>query len=185
MSDIDEIRQQLELLNDEELVSIFREHDTEKWRPEVFDIVGAILTDRGISPAEAPEEEADIPEGAVSVELVTVAEYFNYMDAETDRLALEAEVEETRPRNVDRVAPRAHIEAGADVGGELARIEFAFLGEGHQGGRLVITEARIRAGPDLDRGQVGIGQDSRDGRVQSGFEHMVHHERRVICRTRS
>jgi len=33
MSDFDEIRQNLSLLADEELISILREHDEKEWRP--------------------------------------------------------------------------------------------------------------------------------------------------------
>jgi DNA-directed RNA polymerase subunit M/transcription elongation factor TFIIS len=90
MINIDEIRQQMELLKNEELISILQEHDGDQWRPEVFDIVGAILKERGVSPGDAAEPEEDIADKPEEIDLVTVAEYFNYMDAETDRLALEA-----------------------------------------------------------------------------------------------
>ena len=93
MANLDEIRQQLEPLNNEELISILRQHDEEEWRPEVFDIVESILRERGISPDEALETTADgqdpLDETA-GLDLVTLAEYPSYVDAETDRLALEA-----------------------------------------------------------------------------------------------
>lgn len=93
MTDIDEIRHHLGLLKDEELVTILREHDEEQWRPEIFDIVGAILQERGVSPgegsAEPPNEEDSFDETA-DLDLVTLAEYIRPIDAETDRLALEA-----------------------------------------------------------------------------------------------
>jgi len=90
MTDFDEIRQQLCLLEDEELVSIIRAHDEEKWRPEVFDIVSSILHERGISPGDEPADEAECYDETAGLDLVPLAHYMNYIDAETDRLALEA-----------------------------------------------------------------------------------------------
>ena len=91
MSDFDEIRQHMELLNDEELLAIIRERDEEQWRPEVFDIVSSILRDRGVSPpSDDPITEEYISDAISSLGLVTVANYFNVIDAETDRLALDA-----------------------------------------------------------------------------------------------
>lgn len=79
-------------MGDEELTSILREHDEEQWRPEVFDIVRSILEARGISisPEEGPAFERDISIEPEGLDLVTVGSYTSYMDAETDRLALEA-----------------------------------------------------------------------------------------------
>jgi predicted RNA-binding Zn-ribbon protein involved in translation (DUF1610 family) len=96
MTDFDEIRQHLDLLSDEELVSILQEHDEEQWRPEVFDIVKSILNARGISPARGEggtsleEAEEGILDAAAGQDLVTVGNYSRYVDAETDRMALEA-----------------------------------------------------------------------------------------------
>jgi DNA-directed RNA polymerase subunit M/transcription elongation factor TFIIS len=91
MVDFDEIRRQLSLLPDEELVSIFREHNEEQWRPEVFDIVGSILSERGITPSDdmGMDEEELFLDKTADLDLVTVGDYDNYLDAETDRLALE------------------------------------------------------------------------------------------------
>jgi hypothetical protein len=94
MTNLDEIRQQLNLLKDEELVSILQKHDDSQWLPGVFDIVRSILRDRGVAAedeltaAANAENAADETEG---LDLVTVSEYASYVDAETDRLALEAE----------------------------------------------------------------------------------------------
>jgi hypothetical protein len=88
MTDFDEMKQQLSLLPDEELVSILKKHDEEEWRPEVFDIVKNILRERGISPDLSFDE--DVAETA-PLDLVTVGQYTNYMDAEADRVALEAQ----------------------------------------------------------------------------------------------
>jgi len=90
MTNLDEIRQQLDLLTDEELVSILREHDDEQWRPEVFDLVDSILRGRGVSPGENVIQEESILDETAGLDLIAVANYFSYMDAETDRLALEA-----------------------------------------------------------------------------------------------
>ena len=92
MYNLDEIRQKLNLLKDEELASILQKHDESQWQPGVFDVVSAILRDRGVSAGEestaVPKEDADNTE---ELDLVTVSEYASYVDAETDRLALEAE----------------------------------------------------------------------------------------------
>ena len=90
MANLEEMRQQFELLNDEQLISIVQEHDSEQWRPEVFDVVNAILKTRGVSPDKDLQRRKDMPDENAGLALVTVAEYFNYVDAETDRLALEA-----------------------------------------------------------------------------------------------
>jgi len=89
MTDFDEIREQLDLLNDDELVSILREHDDEQWRPEVFDIIASILKERGVSPGEYTEPEEDVEDETAGLALVVVGNYFNQGDAEADRLALE------------------------------------------------------------------------------------------------
>jgi DNA-directed RNA polymerase subunit M/transcription elongation factor TFIIS len=90
MTDFDEMRQQLDLLADEELVSILRKHDGEQWRPEVFDIVSSILRERGVSPDKDTGYEEDILDETADLDLVTVANYFSNIDAETDRQALAA-----------------------------------------------------------------------------------------------
>jgi hypothetical protein len=91
MTNLDEIRQQLNLLKDEELVSILQEHDDSQWQPGVFDIVSSILRERGVSPGEEPATAANAEDETEASDLVTVSEYASYVDAETDRLALEAE----------------------------------------------------------------------------------------------
>jgi hypothetical protein len=94
MIDKDEIRQQMERKENPELISILLEHDEAQWQPEVFEIVGAILAQRGIDSGKGlkvvsgAEDARDMTEG---LNLVTVAEYFNYLEAETDRITLEGE----------------------------------------------------------------------------------------------
>lgn len=92
MTDLDATRQRLNLMSNEELGSILQQRDYSEWRPEVFDLARSILNQRGIAPGALPSEEAsagaslEVPE---RLELVTVASYTSYLDAETDRLALE------------------------------------------------------------------------------------------------
>jgi len=92
MIDLDDLRRQLELLNDERLLSILRERDNEQWRPEVFDIIASILRERGVllnADREQPENSKAAEVYPPSEILVTVAGYFNHADAEQDRFALE------------------------------------------------------------------------------------------------
>jgi hypothetical protein len=92
MIDLDDLRQQLELLNDERLLSILRERDDEQWRPEVFDIIASILRQRGVSlnaDPQRPENSEATAAYPPDQLLVTVAGYFNRADAEQDRAALE------------------------------------------------------------------------------------------------
>jgi hypothetical protein len=94
MADYDEMRQNLNLLADEELTAILQEHNEDEWRPEVFDIVRSILKERGISPdlkrTEATEEE---PAELELVSLVAVGEYnsCDSADAVADQTALEGQ----------------------------------------------------------------------------------------------
>ena len=88
--ELEAVRRELEAKSTEELVSILRNRDEEEWRPEVFDIVGMLLTDRGVSPAEVT---AQGPEGTDVVEsrpLVTVGRYFSPVQAHAYRMALES-----------------------------------------------------------------------------------------------
>ncbi|MBN1570361.1 MAG: hypothetical protein JXA73_21140 [Acidobacteria bacterium] len=94
MADLDEIRQHMQQFSNEELISILLKHDENQWRPEVFDIVGAILSERGVSSgkdlkyAVGPGSAFEETEG---LNLMTVAEYVSHLDAEADRLILEGE----------------------------------------------------------------------------------------------
>src|SRR6266567_1828490 len=51
-----------------------------------------------------------------------------------------------RAGDLDLVAPRAHVESGHDVAGQLARVEPALPGQRHQSVSLVIAKFRIRTG---------------------------------------
>jgi DNA-directed RNA polymerase subunit M/transcription elongation factor TFIIS len=52
--------------------------------------VSSILRERGVSPDKDTGYEEDILDGTAGLDLVTVANYFSNIDAETDRQALEA-----------------------------------------------------------------------------------------------
>lgn len=90
MSQLGELRTNLEARSTEELQSILRNRNEDEWRPEVFDLVATILSERGISPAAV---SAMGPDGVDTVEdrpLVTVARYFSPSEAHVGRMALEA-----------------------------------------------------------------------------------------------
>jgi DNA-directed RNA polymerase subunit M/transcription elongation factor TFIIS len=90
MTNLDEIRQHMELLTDDELIEILQEHDEDQWRPEVFDIIASILSSRGGSSARPPEgEEEIITEEPEAEDLSIVAEYLDPVDAKADRKTLE------------------------------------------------------------------------------------------------
>jgi predicted RNA-binding Zn-ribbon protein involved in translation (DUF1610 family) len=108
MANYDEIRQQMELLKDEELIGILKERDKDQWRPEVFDIVSSILKNRGVPPDAFTESDADISDETEGLDIAIVANYFSNLDAETDRRALEAKG--IRAFVVDRNAPKAEHE---------------------------------------------------------------------------
>jgi len=88
MANLDEIRQQLSLLNDGELIAILRERDEEQWRPEVFIVAAAILNERGVSPDAISKSDENLQEETAGLNLAIVGSYFNAIDAESDRLTL-------------------------------------------------------------------------------------------------
>jgi DNA-directed RNA polymerase subunit RPC12/RpoP len=92
MIDYEEMRKQLSLLPDDELLDIWEAHDEEQWRPEAFDIIRSILLARGISPdkkkAEPEYDDADLDAAAFAT-LASVGHYNSPSDALTDQMALE------------------------------------------------------------------------------------------------
>ncbi|MGA2260868.1 MAG: hypothetical protein ABSH28_05475 [Acidobacteriota bacterium] len=75
----DEMRQELERLPTEELVSILQNRDEEQWRPEVFDIVACILETRGVSSSEVKaigsnDADPEEPDATEVPDLVPLAE---------------------------------------------------------------------------------------------------------------
>ncbi len=94
MTNKDEIRQEMERLSNEDLISILLRRDQKQWEPEVFEIVGAILSERGNSSGQRLNYTVG-SEGALKetegLTLMTVAEYVSHLDAEADRLILKGE----------------------------------------------------------------------------------------------
>lgn len=80
-----ELRTQLELKTDEELIELLRERDEKRWRPEVFSLVEQILSDRGVP--FPPLKPSAIADGNGDI-LVVVASFFSVAEAEPCRSAL-------------------------------------------------------------------------------------------------
>ncbi len=96
MTDSDAIRRQLDMYSDERLIEILQDRDSGEWRPEVYEIVAAILESRGVSTgallAQAAEDAEVNPDELFEVlpeALFTVAEYLDPLEADADRVALE------------------------------------------------------------------------------------------------
>ena len=87
-----------------------------------------------------------------------------------------AEIEETAPRNRHGFAELGDVETGNDVRGDLARVEFTFLGQAHEGGGFVIAVAGIGTWSEQHAGQIRVGQDVGnglvEGRLELGDEHL-------------
>ena len=89
-----DMRQRLEQLSNAELISILLRRDGKQWQPEVFEIVGAILSERGTSSGKGVKYAVGATstlEETEGLNLKTVAEYVSHLDAEEDRLILENE----------------------------------------------------------------------------------------------
>jgi hypothetical protein len=89
-----EIRQQMERLSNQELISILLRRDEKQWQPEVFEIVGAILSERGTSSGKSVKYTVGSTgafEETEGMDLKTIADYVSHLDAEEDRLILENE----------------------------------------------------------------------------------------------
>ncbi len=90
MVNIEEIRQRLDMLSDDELISILQDRDEDEWLPEVFDIVASILNSRGVTPEKVIEAEEERETDTEPSPSVTLAYYLSREIANTERLALEA-----------------------------------------------------------------------------------------------
>ena len=88
--DLEAMRRELEERSTEELASILRNRDEDEWRPEAFDIVAAILSARGLSPAAITAEGPDEVEVVEGRPLVTVGRYLSSVHAHAHRMALDA-----------------------------------------------------------------------------------------------
>jgi hypothetical protein len=83
------LRDKMERLSTEELTSILRNHDVDEWRPEAFHVAAAVLTARGVSPAEVEAlgpEGFDVIEGEPTLTLETLT---SPAHAQLLRMALE------------------------------------------------------------------------------------------------
>ena len=79
---------------------------------------------------------------------------------------LEAEIQETRPGDLDRFAAISDVELLDNLGGEFAGGELVALGQAHEGVGLVVAELRLGAGSDKDARDVGVGHERDDGLLQ-------------------
>jgi hypothetical protein len=88
MRELEKIRNEMNALSTEKLVSILRKGGSDRWPPEVLDVVAAILRDRGASVDAEPlgSEEVDV---ADTQPLETVARFLNPAAAHAFRMALE------------------------------------------------------------------------------------------------
>ena len=78
---------------------------------------------------------------------------------------LEAEIQEASTCDFNFFAQVSEVEFSQDISGELARIEFALLGERHEGVALVIAEFGV-AGADQHGGDIGVGQHRERGGLE-------------------
>jgi len=88
---IDGIQKDLEQRSTEELISILRNRDGNEWRPEAFAVVALVLKSRGVSVGEVVAMGAE-PVAIDVVEsepTVTIANFFNPVEAHGSRMALE------------------------------------------------------------------------------------------------
>ena len=74
---------------------------------------------------------------------------------------LEAEIEKAGAGDLDLFAPLGDVEFGDDVGGQLARVHLALLGQRHQRVGLVIAELGVVAGRTRTREMSASGKTAR------------------------
>src|SRR5215472_1844026 len=89
------------------------------------------------------------------------------------RRGLEPEIKEASSSHLNLLAAVAHVELAEDISRELARVQFPGLGQRHQRIGLVVAELGIRARPDQNRGNIGIGQNGAHGSLQALFDEQV------------
>ena len=97
------------------------------------------------------------------------------LEGEREGGDFEAEIEKAGAGNFGRFGPFGNVEAGGDIGGELAGIDLAGLGQGDEGAGLVIAEAGVGAGADADGGGIGVGEDGGKGLLEALFKESVEH----------
>ena len=84
----------------------------------------------------------------------------------------ETEIQEARAGDFNFLAEGRDVELRDHIGGELARIEFARLGQGHQRVGLVVAEFSV-ARADKDGRNIGVRQHQADGLLQKEFDLFV------------
>ena len=85
----------------------------------------------------------------------------------------EAEIEKAGARSLDFLTTIADLKFGDHVGGQLARVHFAGLGQRHEGVGLVIPELRVRAGADENGSYVSVRQNGVYGLLETLFDEFV------------
>lgn len=80
-----------------------------------------------------------------------------------ERVRVEAKVQEPGSGDLNLPAKVGDVEFGDDIFGELARVQFARLGQGHQGVGLVIAEFGVGTGPDENGCGGGVRHNFADG----------------------
>jgi hypothetical protein len=83
------LREQFEGRSTEDLISILRNRNEDEWRPEVFEVVAAVLKDRGRSPDEVIALGPESHEAMESEPPITLATFFSPAEAHGSRNALE------------------------------------------------------------------------------------------------
>lgn len=86
---------------------------------------------------------------------------------------VESKVQETGARDFHFLAQVGDLELRQDVDGQLAWVEFAGLGQGHERGALVITELWVRARPDENGRPFCIRQHGMNRLLQALFDLFV------------
>jgi hypothetical protein len=77
-------------------------------------------------------------------------------DGPADGGAFEPEIQESRSSDFDGVTAFLEIETAEKMGRDLTRIKLPSLGQGHDAGGLIITEAGVGARTDQETGGVRI-----------------------------
>ena len=78
----------------------------------------------------------------------------------------EMEIQEAGAGNFHRLANFSNVQFCQHVGGQLARIHFARLGQRHERVGLVIAKFRVGTGTDQNGGDIGVRQDGADGGLE-------------------
>ncbi len=93
------------------------------------------------------------------------------------------EIQIARAGNLHLFANIRDIQLRHHICSKLARIHFAFLGEGHERIGLIVAKFRIGTRPDENRGDISIRQYALNGGLQGGFNFFVRqHEENLTAK---